>query len=119
MFPARYWSLRYWAKRYWPKDGTNNPIPPIAGHTDWARNIATGVPAGLAVIAVHVHGTRTLVTLRGPNGVSLQTNPFVAAAHTGIYSWWAINGRYDETVTPLEGDGVPYTNADILLYDPS
>lgn len=85
---------------------------------DWARDTVTAVPAGAATISVKDHGTDTLSTLYSDDGVTPKANPFTAAAETGIYSWYAANGRYDETVTPAAGDGDAYTNSDILLYDP-
>ena len=85
---------------------------------DWARNIDTGAPAGTATISVKDRGTDDLSTLFSDDGVTPLANPFTAADVTGRYSWYAANGRYDETVTPLDGEGDAYTNADILLYDP-
>lgn len=84
--------------------------------SSWARNAATGAPAGLATISVKDRGTDTLSTLYSDNGVTPRANPFTAAATTGIYGWYAANGRYDETVTPVVGDA--YVTPDILLYDP-
>lgn len=85
---------------------------------DWARNVDTGVPAGSSTVSVKDFGTDTLATLYSDNGVTPKANPFTAAADTGIYGWYAANGRYDETVTPESGDGDAYTNTDLLLYDP-
>jgi hypothetical protein len=87
-------------------------------YNDWARDIVTAVPAGLATVSVKVHGTDTLATLYGDTGVTPRANPFTAAADTGIFGWYAANGRYDMTVTPAAGDGDAYTVSDILLYDP-
>lgn len=84
----------------------------------WARNVDTGAPASQATVTVANRGTDTLSTLYSDDGVTPKANPFTAAADTGIYSWYAANGRYDETVTPASGGGDEYTNADILLYDP-
>lgn len=86
---------------------------------DWARNVDTGVPAPQAIIGVKNHGTDTLSTLYSDDGVTPKANPFTAATDTGIYNWYAANGRYDETVTPEDGDGDAYSNSDILLYDPT
>jgi hypothetical protein len=116
MWLARFWTGSYWGRRYWTKEGAPVPGPPLARYTDWARNIATGVPAGGATIAVRDHATDTLSVLYAADGVTLQVNPFTAHATTGVYSWSAANGRYDETVTPVTGEGTPYTNPDILLY---
>lgn len=118
MWAPRYWASRFWARRYWPAGDSVLPPGTMERHTDWARNIETGVPAGLATVAVKIHGTNTLSAVYEDDGVTLKTNPFVAAAATGVYAWCAGNGRYDETITPLEGEGEPYTNPDILLYNP-
>jgi len=84
----------------------------------WARNVETGVPAGGATIMVYAYGTSTLSPLYSDDGVTPKANPFTAAVDSGIYGYYAANGRYDETVTPESGDGDAYTTADILLYDP-
>ena len=86
--------------------------------TEWARNIATGAPAGAATVSVKLNGTDTLATLYSDNGVTPKANPFTAAATTGIYSYYAANDRYDETVTPASGGGDAYTTTDLILYDP-
>lgn len=117
MWTSRYWSPRYWASRYWAR-GSHLPPPPLARRNGWARNILTGAPAGLAEVAVRAHATNTLVPLYGADGVTLQVNPITADATTGRYFWLAPNGRYDEYVTPVEGEGLPYANPDILLYNP-
>lgn len=113
MWAPRYWNPYYWARRYWNSGASETP--PFELHSDWARNVDTGEPAGGAVIAVQDRGTNALSTLYAPDGVTLQTNPFQADPDTGMYSWCAADGRYDETVIPLAGTGRPYTNADILL----
>lgn len=87
--------------------------------SDWARNITTGAPAGLATISVKNHGTNVTTPLFSDDGVTPRANPFTAAGTTGIYAWYAANGRYDETVTPVSGEGAAYTNSDLLLYDPT
>jgi hypothetical protein len=84
----------------------------------WARNVDTGVPAGLATVSVVNYGTDTLSTLYSDDGVTPKPNPFTAATGTGIYGWYAENGRYSETITPVDGEGDEYTVPDILLYDP-
>jgi hypothetical protein len=86
--------------------------------TSWARNILTDAPAGWALVRVTEHATETLVALYEADGETLKMNPFYADPDTGIYSWSAENGRYDETVTPIEGEGEAYTNPDLLLYNP-
>jgi hypothetical protein len=85
---------------------------------DWARNVRTGVPAGSATVEVRDFGTDALSTLYSDNGVTPKANPFTAAADTGIYGWYAANGRYTETITPESGGGDEYQNPDLLLYDP-
>lgn len=87
-------------------------------YNDWARSIETGAPASEAGVSVKVHGTDTLATLYSDDGVTLKTNPFTAAADTGIFGFYAANARYDVTVTPADGDGDAYTVGDVLLYDP-
>lgn len=84
----------------------------------WSREITTGVPTE-ATITVKDHGTDTLSTLYSDDGVTPLANPFTSAADTGIYGWYAANGRYDETVTPTDTEFTAYTNPDILLYDPA
>jgi len=118
MWAGRYWNPRYWASRYWART-SNTPTPSIAGHHDWARNIYTGLPAGLASVAVRDHATDTLSTIFQDDGLTLKMNPFTAEPVTGMYAWYAASGRYDETITPLEGEGPAYSNPDLLLYDPS
>jgi hypothetical protein len=118
MWAARYWNPRYWAARYWAKGFGTTPTTALVHHSDWARHIRTGVPAGGAGIAVRDHATDTLSTLFEDDGITLLANPFTAEPVTGIYGWSAANGRYDETITPLAGDGPAYTNPDILLYAP-
>lgn len=86
--------------------------------TDWARDVVTAVPAPEATISVKLHASDTLATLYSDDGVTPMANPFTAAEDTGIYGYYAANGRYDETVTPEAGDGAAYTVSDILLYDP-
>lgn len=86
--------------------------------SDWARNVETGVPAPEATVAVYLHGTNTLATLYSDDGVTPMANPLTAAVDTGVYGYYAANGRYDETVTPASGDGDAYSVTDILLYDP-
>lgn len=86
---------------------------------NWARNTLTGAPAGLATVSIANFGTDTLSTLFSDDGVTPKANPFTAASGSGIYSWYAENGRYTETVTPVTGEGAAYTTPDILLYDPA
>lgn len=86
---------------------------------DWARDTASGVPAPLATVTVKDHGTDTLSTTYSDDGVTPKANPFAAAADTGIFAFYAANGRYDVTVTPEEGDGDAYSIPDVLLYDPA
>lgn len=84
----------------------------------WARNIATGAPAGGATVRVKIQGTDTDATLYSDNGVTPRANPFTADATTGIFGYYAANGRYSETITPVAGGGSAYTTSDILLDDP-
>lgn len=81
----------------------------------WARNILTGAPAGSATVRVRRHATNIDATLFSDNGVTPKANPFTADALTGIFGYYAADGSYDETVTPLPGTGMAYTTADILL----
>ena len=119
MWTGKYWNPRYWTTKYWTRPTfTPTPIPGVAGHADWARNIVTGWPAGGAEIAVRNHATDTLSTIFEADGLTLKPNPFMAELETGRYGWLAINGRYDETVTPRAGGGETYTNPDILVYNP-
>lgn len=87
-------------------------------YNDWARDPETAAPAPLATITVKNHGTDTLTTTYSDNGVTPKANPFSAADVTGIFSFYAANGRYDLTVTPAPGDGDPYSVPDVILYDP-
>lgn len=84
----------------------------------WARNIETGVPAGGATVGVKIQGTDTLATLFSDDGVTPMANPTTADATTGIFAFYAANGRYAVTVTPESGEGDAYTVSDVLLYDP-
>ena len=88
-------------------------------HNDWARNIATGAPAGGASVRVKIQGTDTDAALYSDNGVTPKANPFTADATTGIFGWYAADGRYSQTVTPAAGGGDAYTTSDILLDDPA
>lgn len=85
--------------------------------TEWARNISTGAPC-TATITVKLKGTDTLATIYSDNGVTPKANPFASATSTGIYSWYAANAKYDETVTPSDGTLTAYTTSDIIAYDP-
>lgn len=85
---------------------------------DWARDPDTAAPAPLATVAVKNHGTDTLTTTYSDDGVTPKANPFSAAADTGIFAFYAANGRYDVTVTPAPGEGEAYSIPDVLLNDP-
>lgn len=87
---------------------------------DWARDPDTAAPAPLATVAVRLAGTDTLAPLFSDNAESPtpKVNPFTAATDTGIFAFYAANGRYDITVTPAPGEGDAYSLPDTLLFDP-
>ena len=69
-------------------------------------------------VTVYLTGTSTLATLFADNSSTAQANPFTANATSGIYTFYADNGRYDvrlsggtPTISPA------YTLADVLLLD--
>lgn len=71
-----------------------------------------------ATITVYQTGTLTLATLYSDNlnPPTAKANPFTASSTTGLWSFYAINGRYD---VKFSGAGItsPFTLSDIQIDD--
>lgn len=67
------------------------------------------------LVTVYFKGTTSLATLYSDNSSTAQGNPFTAAS-TGLWSFYADNGRYD---VRLSGGGIPspFTLGDFFLWD--
>lgn len=87
----------------------------------YTRVLATGAPILPPDVSVRVvlTGTDTDATIFSDNlnPPTALANPFTPDAASGRWEFLAANGRYDVIVY---GDGVatPYTEGDLLLYDP-
>lgn len=74
------------------------------------------IPVRGVNVAVYNHGTQNTTAIYSDNSSTVTANPLTTDA-SGLYSFYAGNGRYDITVS---GVGVQTTTlTDIFLYDPS
>lgn len=70
----------------------------------------------LATVTVYAAGTLTLSTIYSDNVSTPKANPFTASA-TGLWEFYAANGRYDVKFNGGSGSLSAYTVSDLLLYD--
>ncbi len=83
----------------------------------FTRILTTGAPAPLASVQVNDAVTDAPATLyTDEDNDTLKSNPFTADAN-GYWFFYAANGRYDVTITPVDDTGDAYTLPDVQLYD--
>lgn len=70
-------------------------------------------------VTVYLAGTTTLATLYSDNAATPtpQSNPFGASSATGVWAFYAANGRYDVRINAGTPGLNPYTIPDIFLTD--
>lgn len=66
---------------------------------------------------MYAAGTLTLSTIYSDNSSTAKANPFTADVTSGLWSFYAADGRYD---VKFSGGGIsaPFTLGDLILFDP-